>query len=43
VALGGFDGVDRNHYSAAGQQLLGERMAKALLELQAKLPMPTSR
>lgn len=43
VALGGFDGVDRNHYSAAGQQVLGERMAKALLELQAKLPMPTGR
>ena len=43
VALGGFDGVDRNHYSAAGQQLLGERMAAALLGLQAKLPMPAGR
>lgn len=43
VALGGFDGVDPNHYSAAGQQVLGERMARALLDLQAKLPMATGR
>lgn len=43
VALGGFDGVDRNHYSAAGQQLLGERMATALLELHTKLPLPAGR